>query len=669
MDCASKVSVNSLKKRKNDLQWEKKWRNMIHQKAVKEEMNKQLKATLERQKQEEEEKECTFKPQTLWNQNFRKTISFVDEFFVKLQPYIEQQQAYLNQIKELEYEDQLFAQKVKEELRIMLSKAVDKEIMETIIEGYKGVRTRGMNKVKREKLDILSKMIKLEREYNCFMARENVDKKDLEECGFDCDLAVKLRNDILKESLCPNSLRDFAKIRQEINHVLEEELQLSESQNMFNESSTTETDSSIPNEKDIIMENRKRRTIEESLKLKGNLKNNTMDQKSTNRDFIKEKKDLMKNKVVLERNNPIHVNVDNTPVHKDMHIRFQNVTTTEEEPIQIPSPYISTPFKHPNYNTSMSPSKEYSLSVGNSNQFEMVLKENLQRKYQMNNPKESMERIESQHPSIQNKIEPVYQINGNNTTVTNKGIDIKTRKNTMKPNNAIYLNNDFMKVLKKEEASKYISTLHKENNSMNLYILGNSNQRTKMNEQTNEKNLSIKQSQNVYTPESLNEIGVLGKVPTTYLSNTIYNTPVSTLTNRNTMGPIDRNGMNENLYGINVSKGGIRSSYANNISYPKGTISSVSRSNEPNMDKQMFEVKNKNTRYVDNSDGYQIYNVGGIPENMKKPQMTTQGNNTMNHLNYAYINKIQSEPIKKKENKPLFNKLIDKLPIYNNIRK
>lgn len=226
--------MGSLKKQKQDLFWEKKWRNLIHQKAVKEEMNKQLKASLERQKREEEEKECTFKPQTLWNQSFRKTVSFVDEFFVKLQPYIEQQQRYLNQLKELDQEDKMFAEKVKEELRSMLSKAVDREIMETIIEGYKGVRTRGMNKVKTEKLDILSKMIKLEREYNCFMARENVDKKDLEECGFDCDMAAKLRNTILKESLCPNSLRDFAKIRQEINLVLEEELKISESQTQAN---------------------------------------------------------------------------------------------------------------------------------------------------------------------------------------------------------------------------------------------------------------------------------------------------------------------------------------------------------------------------------------------------------------------------------------------------
>ncbi|GAB66913.1 hypothetical protein PCYB_102630 [Plasmodium cynomolgi strain B] len=227
--------MNSLKKKKQDILWGKKWRNLIQQKAIKEEMNKQLKASLEKQKQEEEEKECTFKPQTLWNQSFKKTISFVDEFFVKLKPYIEQQQAYLNQLKELERDDELFAQKIKaseehtrintnEELRTMLAKAVDKEIMESIIEGYKAVRTRGINKVKRERLDILSKMIKLERAYNCFMAKENVDKKDLGECGFDCDLAAKLRNDILKNSLCPNSLRDFARIRLEINQVLEEEL-------------------------------------------------------------------------------------------------------------------------------------------------------------------------------------------------------------------------------------------------------------------------------------------------------------------------------------------------------------------------------------------------------------------------------------------------------------
>ncbi|ANQ08513.1 Uncharacterized protein PCOAH_00030090 [Plasmodium coatneyi] len=216
--------MNSLKKKKQDILWGKKWRNLIQQKAIKEEMNKQLKASLEKQKQEEEEKECTFKPQTLWNQSFKKTISFVDEFFVKLKPYIEQQQAYLNQLKELDRDDEIFAQKIKEELRSMLAKAVDKEIMESIIEGYKGVRTRGINKVKRERLDILSKMIKLERAYNCFMAKENVDKKDLGECGFDCDLAAKLRNDILKNSLCPNSLRDFARIRLEINQVLEEEL-------------------------------------------------------------------------------------------------------------------------------------------------------------------------------------------------------------------------------------------------------------------------------------------------------------------------------------------------------------------------------------------------------------------------------------------------------------
>ncbi|CAD2094953.1 conserved Plasmodium protein, unknown function [Plasmodium vinckei brucechwatti] len=87
--------MNSLKKKKQNILWGKKWRNLMQQKAIKDEMNKQLKVSLEKQKQEEEEKECTFKPQTLWNQSFKKTISFVDEFFVKLKPYIEQQQSML----------------------------------------------------------------------------------------------------------------------------------------------------------------------------------------------------------------------------------------------------------------------------------------------------------------------------------------------------------------------------------------------------------------------------------------------------------------------------------------------------------------------------------------------------------------------------------------------
>ncbi|VWU52446.1 conserved protein, unknown function, partial [Hepatocystis sp. ex Piliocolobus tephrosceles] len=222
--------MNNIKKKKQDTLWGKKWRNLMKQKAIKDEMNRQMKESLEKQKQEEEEKECTFKPQTLWNENYKKTISFVDDFFKKLKPYIEQQQAYLNHLKELEHDDKIFAQKIKEELRIMLSNATDKELMETIIEGYRGVRTRGINKVKKEKLDTLSRMIKLERQYNCFMAKENIDKKDIEECGFDCGLAVRLRNEIFKDSLCPYSLRDFAKIRQEINDILEEELKIKENE-------------------------------------------------------------------------------------------------------------------------------------------------------------------------------------------------------------------------------------------------------------------------------------------------------------------------------------------------------------------------------------------------------------------------------------------------------
>ncbi|SPJ08999.1 conserved Plasmodium protein, unknown function [Plasmodium sp. DRC-Itaito] len=524
--------MSSLKKKKQDILWSKKWRNLIQQKAIKEEMNKQLKASLEKQKQEEEEKECTFKPQTLWNQSFKKTISFVDEFFVKLKPYIEQQQAYLNQLKELEYDDQMFSQKIKEELRVMLSKAVDKEIMETIIEGYKGVRTRGINKVKREKLDILSKMIKLEREYNCFMARENVDKKDLEECGFDCDLAAKLRNDILKDSLCPNSLRDFAKIRQEINQVLEEELKLRESE------SATPGGDRYENRYDDKYDDKYEDKYDDKYEDKYDDKQNSCDETYYN---------TYDNNYLYEKNNQGYdINKINNYLYNDSHTYMTKENSIKQNKEISRNQHISKDPKINNIgeylisNTNKG-NERLNETINNDNRKEKIIKEN--NNSNNNNRNKDKNKNNLEHDHSENKH---YKKNSNMINIHNNYNNVKENKNISNTNNNIkynkeenkkgeftnlynivkkefeisdnyneekcvqnnhnkniYLNNNYMKILKNEEANKYISSLKKDVNSLNVIILNNN----KQSNEKNRKNQSSIQNGNINgnINESINE--------------------------------------------------------------------------------------------------------------------------------------------------------------------
>ncbi|SCQ16510.1 conserved Plasmodium protein, unknown function [Plasmodium ovale] len=443
-------------KKKQDILWGKKWRNLIQQKAIKEEMNKKLKESLEKQKQEEEEKECTFKPQTLWNQSFKKTISFVDDFFIKLKPYIEQQQAYLNHLKELEQDDKTFSHKIKEELRMMLSKAIDKEIMETIIEGYKGVRTRGMNKVKREKLDILSKMIKLEREYNCFMARENVDKKDLEECGFDCDLAAKLRNDILKDSLCPNSLRDFAKIRQEINQVLEEELRIRENEKDITSKTNKENYEHSERSANDILYNEKEYTYE-------------YDETNDSEGISVESTHTNGNTIVGNKNSQIEDTFER--------VKYNFVNDNNRKEII-----------HENRNGGKVSGEEYFLSqgckvnrVGNPNGEQIVhyhgrgyLQKTRERDRVIESGKsKDIERGDEQGRILVNantgwEYTNPPKVNTRMDIIQNGGEHEKKMGNNSKN---VYLNSNYMKILKSEDANKYMSSLKKDLNPVNVIIL------------------------------------------------------------------------------------------------------------------------------------------------------------------------------------------------------
>ncbi|KEG02727.1 hypothetical protein YYE_02559 [Plasmodium vinckei vinckei] len=480
--------MNSLKKKKQNILWGKKWRNLMQQKAIKDEMNKQLKVSLEKQKQEEEEKECTFKPQTLWNQSFKKTISFVDEFFVKLKPYIEQQQMYLNHLKELEVDDQIFAEKIKEELRLMLSKAIDKEIMETIIEGYKGIRTRGMNKMKREKLDILSKMIKLEREYNCFMAKENVDKKDLEECGFDCDLAAKLRNDILKDSLCPNSLRDFAKIRQEINKVLEEELRIRENEKEFVEEDahSNEQISSYVEKNEILSDN-------EELNNSVTISNN---------DIAGQ---------VVENRNTIHDDTNNINGHKQNNYNFINANTEigindkqnnntvymtgeyflnrKEEKIinNLQTEYINgynninrSENGHNNINRSENGHNNINRSENGHNNINRSENEHAQIYYKNN--AHNIPYL-SNNNLINNERKEIKRENGN-TNIMNSSGNMKIQNNDWNKNSGIhtknvYLNENYMNMLNIQNGNEYVSSLKRDPNSMNVFITKNNGRNNK----------------------------------------------------------------------------------------------------------------------------------------------------------------------------------------------
>ncbi|CAX63962.1 hypothetical protein CYL21_3307 [Plasmodium falciparum NF54] len=589
--------MSSLKKKKQDILWSKKWRNLIQQKAIKEEMNKQLKASLEKQKQEEEEKECTFKPQTLWNQSFKKTISFVDEFFVKLKPYIEQQQAYLNQLKELEYDDQMFSQKIKEELRVMLSKAVDKEIMETIIEGYKGVRTRGINKVKREKLDILSKMIKLEREYSCFMARENVDKKDLEECGFDCDLAAKLRNDILKDSLCPNSLRDFAKIRQEINQVLEEELKLRESE------SATPGGNKYDNKSDDTCDDKK-----DSYDV---TYYNTHDD-----NYLYEKNnqgyDINKINNYLYNNSHTYMTKENVIKQNKEISRNQHIS--KDSQINSMGEYLIS-------NTNKG-NETLNETINKDNKKEKIIKENNNNNNNISNNNNKKNNLEHDHNknkhykknsnmiNIQNNYNNVKEnnniLNTNNNikynkeenkngeftnlyNIVKKEFEISDNYNEEKciqnnHNKNIYLNNNYMKILKNEEANKYISSLKKDVNSLNVIILNNN----KHSNEKNRKNISSIQNGNVN--ENVNE-NVNGNVNGNINRNVNRNVNgnINGNINGNVNGNINGN-VNPNMenYGYEKTKN-YNKKHAYNIINEKNNLN-----NSGNSEQKIIYTKNKN---------------------------------------------------------------------------
>ncbi|SOV74395.1 conserved Plasmodium protein, unknown function [Plasmodium sp. gorilla clade G3] len=681
--------MSSLKKKKQDILWNKKWRNLIQQKAIKEEMNKQLKASLEKQKQEEEEKECTFKPQTLWNQSFKKTISFVDEFFVKLKPYIEQQQAYLNQLKELEYDDQMFSQKIKEELRVMLSKAVDKEIMETIIEGYKGVRTRGINKVKREKLDILSKMIKLEREYNCFMARENVDKKDLEECGFDCDLAAKLRNDILKDSLCPNSLRDFAKIRQEINQVLEEELKLRESESATSGGDKYENryDDKCDDICDDICDDKYDDKCDDKC-------DDTCDDKYDKNDKNDDKKDrydethynTYDDNYLYEKNNQGYdINNINNYLYNDSHTYMtkENVIKQNQE---------TSTYQHISKDPQINNIGEYLISnsnkgngrltetINNDSRKEKIIKENNNNNSSSNNNNnnKSNNKNNVEHDYIENKH---YKKNSNMINIQNNYNNVKENKNISTTNNNIkynkeenekgeftnlynivkkefeisdnyneeksiqnnhnkniYLNNNFMKILKNEEANKYISSLKKDVNSLNVIILNN-------NKQSNEKNRNLSSIQNgningnmenyVYEKKKndnkkhiyniINEKNNLNnsgnseqKIIYTKNKNMIKNSKYDNVTER----MIDKDGVVYMMYG------NLKNDIPNNrINYSE------------------VKLENKNTRYVDKNiynvkNGDKFYDIYRRNHDNDSNNNNNNNNSSENEKKYHYNNKI-----------------------------
>ncbi|CRG97932.1 conserved Plasmodium protein, unknown function [Plasmodium gallinaceum] len=642
--------MSSLKKKKQDVLWEKKWRNLIHQKAIKEEMNKQLKASLERQKQEEEEKECTFKPQTLWNQSFKKTISFVDEFFVKLKPYIEQQQNYLNQLKELECEDKIFSQKVKEELRIMLSKAVDKEIMETIIEGYKGVRTRGMNKVKREKLDILSKMIKLEREYNCFMARENVDKKDLEECGFDCDLAAKLRNDILKESLCPNSLRDFAKIRQEINHVLEEELKIRENQNLLNEinneyqlnkenvyvTGSNGNDSNIISEKSVdinnnkMLNNKNLKNIEINEKNKYNLKNSNNIVQITNEDNNIRNTSKVYILSEAEGKNNIKKSVDQVICnHKCNNSVYKEDLTNFKQ--KIYTPYIVE--KDENY---------------------LSHNQNGSRKWEYTN----LYSINKQDLEKNTCFEKSYGYNNKN----------------------IYLNSNYMKILKNEDANKYITSLQKDANSMNVIILNNNNN---TNEKYNNSPINNSDRRNIVNclnknPKYINENYINAEnfkqgQKSYFLDKNNYNIPNcldANLLNKEKPKVIVES---KNMYLPHNTKksgiflGDIKYSFQNN---DKIYLREYENKDTRYIDKNSYNIKNNNKFYdiyPNNYKNEQIFNknsffTSNINDEKKKVPLTSIDKEKLPYT--IYFNKEDCEHKKLLKNKPIINKIIGNFPIY-----
>ncbi|EUD73262.1 hypothetical protein YYG_01299 [Plasmodium vinckei petteri] len=607
-------------------------------------------------KTEEEEKECTFKPQTLWNQSFKKTISFVDEFFVKLKPYIEQQQMYLNHLKELEVDDQIFAEKIKEELRLMLSKAIDKEIMETIIEGYKGIRTRGMNKMKREKLDILSKMIKLEREYNCFMAKENVDKKDLEECGFDCDLAAKLRNDILKDSLCPNSLRDFAKIRQEINKVLEEELRIRENEKEIVEEDahSSEKISSYVEKNELLSDNEE---LNNSVTISNNdnagqvvQNGNTINDDTNNINGYKQN-----NYNFINANSEIGINDKHN--NNTVYMTGEYFLNGKEEKTinNLQTEYING-YNHINRsenghnNISRSENGHNNINRSENEHAQIYYKNNAYNfPYAPNNNLINNERKEIKRENV-------------NTNIMNSSGNMKTQNNDWNKNSGIhtknvYLNENYMNMLNIRNGNEYVSSLKKDPNSMNVFITknngrnnkspnylngaGNSNfgqanelkYGNKYSGYTNEKEKYVKTNSNTNQLQK-NRFMNKNYNPVSFNFNQYTNNPQNKNMIKNKQMYIPQNINKENDIFINDSKLKYPNNLNNNNMYAQ---ENAQFKNTRYIDKNLYSIKNVNKFY----DFYneKLTNIKGVSTNIPSSDKIMYGLDTY-YTNMNQKNKV-----------------------------
>ncbi|KNC35820.1 hypothetical protein PFLG_00714 [Plasmodium falciparum RAJ116] len=472
-------------------------------------------------------------------------------------------------------------------------------------------------------------MIKLEREYSCFMARENVDKKDLEECGFDCDLAAKLRNDILKDSLCPNSLRDFAKIRQEINQVLEEELKLRESE------SATPGGNKYDNKSDDTCDDKK-----DSYDV---TYYNTHDD-----NYLYEKNnqgyDINKINNYLYNNSHTYMTKENVIKQNKEISRNQHIS--KDSQINSMGEYLIS-------NTNKG-NETLNETINKDNKKEKIIKENNNNNNNISNNNNKKNNLEHDHNknkhykknsnmiNIQNNYNNVKEnnniLNTNNNikynkeenkngeftnlyNIVKKEFEISDNYNEEKciqnnHNKNIYLNNNYMKILKNEEANKYISSLKKDVNSLNVIILNNN----KHSNEKNRKNISPPFKMEMLMKMFKWKCNSEQKIIYTKNKNMIKNSKYDNITER----MIDKDGDVYMLYGK-----------LNNENPDNGIIYS--------------EVKlgNKNTRYVDKN----IYNVKNgdkfydIYRRNNDNDSSKNNNNNNNNRNenekiYHYNNKI-----------------------------
>ncbi|ETW38154.1 hypothetical protein PFTANZ_01150 [Plasmodium falciparum Tanzania (2000708)] len=482
--------MSSLKKKKQDILWSKKWRNLIQQKAIKEEMNKQLKASLEKHKNI-----------NITNKNRYDDYPF--DFLSKDKiEYISMLSPTINEIKTLNTI-----------LTIPLIKMNEQEINQVLEEELKlresESATPGGNKYDNKSDDTCD------------------DKKD------SYDVTYYNTHD-------DNYLYEKNNQRYDINKI---------NNYLYNNSHTYMTKENVIKQNKEISRNQHISKDSQINSMGEYLISNTNKGNETLNETIN--KDNKKEKIIKENNNNNN-NISNNNNKKN------------------------------NLEHDHNKNKHYKK---NSNMI------NIQNNY--NNVKENNNILNTNNNIKYNKEENKNGEFTNLYNIVKKEFEISDNYNEEKciqnnHNKNIYLNNNYMKILKNEEANKYISSLKKDVNSLNVIILNNN----KHSNEKNRKNISSIQNGNVNENVNGNVNGNINRNVNGNINGNVnrnVNGNINGNINGNVNGNINGN-VNPNMenYGYEKTKN-YNKKHAYNIINEKNNLN-----NSGNSEQKIIYTKNKN---------------------------------------------------------------------------